>query len=233
MTSRTITFDDLWQTILDCSKHRNPILHHPCCDIWTTRNSKKSRSTHSQSTSWKEIQGTLPGDCPDLKTAFHAKMVEEGWRIPALLNKPCQAHLQLSQMGKLPFQPPKPQRQVPILYPQDPDTHPLPFTPDPDLNTHPSPPTIALATFPILTIPPSQPQTPNPTPEPQTPNSSHPLLAQLVQELANLPTAILTAVSGLHTENSQENKRQLSEAIKPLSEDLGNVGSSRQLQART
>jgi len=57
---------------------------------------------------------SLPTDCPDKKKALHAKMIEEGWRIPALFNKPCQAQQPRHTIHRLPFHLNVPPRQVPI-----------------------------------------------------------------------------------------------------------------------
>lgn len=114
MADRYLSFQELWELAIAHEKHCNSVYYHSCCDIWTTRNSKNSRPTHPRSVTWKQIMASLPKDCPDKKMALHAKIVEEGWRLPVLLNKPCQTQQPSYPIHRLPFHPHVPPRQVPI-----------------------------------------------------------------------------------------------------------------------
>ena len=89
---RLLTFQELWDFTQAQNKHCNGVYYHPCCNIWTTRNSKTNRSSHKLHFNWKQIMASLPKDTEDKKQALQAKMIEEGWALPALLNKPCTNH---------------------------------------------------------------------------------------------------------------------------------------------
>lgn len=86
---RLLPFPDLWDLIAAQIKIRNNLYYHPCCDCWTTRSSKTKRASHKLHFTWKQIMDSLPKGTTDKKQALQAKMIEEGWTLPTLLNKPC------------------------------------------------------------------------------------------------------------------------------------------------
>lgn len=101
--SKLLTFDAFWE-IANPAKHgQNGLYYHPCCDSWTTRNSKSKRQTHSQHLKWRQISCSLDKCLPDKKQALHSRMVEKGWKIPVALNKPCKTQLQVGRTTEFPF----------------------------------------------------------------------------------------------------------------------------------
>ena len=87
-----LPFSKLWELIQSQQKHCNTVYYHPCCDIWTTKNSRSNRVSHSQFITWRDILHSLPSDCADAQRGLQVKMIEEGWSLPAIVNKPCRLH---------------------------------------------------------------------------------------------------------------------------------------------
>lgn len=90
--SRHLAFEQFWNKAVTAANGSNSLCHHICCDVWTTRASKSTRATHIKKTSWRAIMESLSKKAPDKKAALLAKMTEEGWRLPVILNKPCEFH---------------------------------------------------------------------------------------------------------------------------------------------
>lgn len=89
--TKQLCFQELWN-IADATKESgNCLYYHPCCDVWTTRSSKTKRATHTRFLKWGRILLTLDKAAEDKKQALQAKMIEEGWRLPAVLNEACHA----------------------------------------------------------------------------------------------------------------------------------------------
>jgi hypothetical protein len=82
-------FESFWTFSNQRANDSNDLSHHLCCDVWTTRHSKRSRNSHTQETKWRTLLASLDPSAPDKKTALRTKMLEEGWRIPVLINKTC------------------------------------------------------------------------------------------------------------------------------------------------
>ena len=83
-------FDDLWLLALARKKNHHDLAHHSCCDVWTTQASGKTRATHVRITRWRELMADLDyGSEEDKKTLLRAKMVQEQWALPAVINRPC------------------------------------------------------------------------------------------------------------------------------------------------
>ena len=91
-----LSFNELWELAVAANKAANGIYYHPCCDVWTTRGSVAKRSSHLKKLQWRKLISTLDKSCEDKKQALLAKMIEEGWRVPAVLNKLCECHLRQS-----------------------------------------------------------------------------------------------------------------------------------------
>lgn len=87
--SKVMAFSDLWDAASSAAKAHNGFCYHHCCDIWTTKASKSKRSTHGKSIQWRNLLLTLDKNTEDKKQALLAKMTEEGWRLPAVLNEFC------------------------------------------------------------------------------------------------------------------------------------------------
>lgn len=87
---RNLTFDQLWDKANSAKQGSNGLYYHPCCDIWTTRGSEAKRASHSKHFHWRQLISTLDKSCEDKKKALLAKMAEEDWRVPIVLNEACQ-----------------------------------------------------------------------------------------------------------------------------------------------
>lgn len=98
--SLSLSYNDFWRFAMERLKQRNYLSYHPCCDVWTTRNSKCIKETHTSVTSWKEVMATLDKSVEDGQVALQAKMLEEGWQIPVVVNKPCRLNPNSSLAGK-------------------------------------------------------------------------------------------------------------------------------------
>lgn len=85
-----LSFNDFWALSIHKLENRNSLSYHACCDIWTTRNCKSTRSSHKLETKWTELISTLDKATEDKKVALLGKMIEEGMQIPVVINKPCQ-----------------------------------------------------------------------------------------------------------------------------------------------
>ena len=88
--ARERNFDELWHLALTQGKSRNDIAYHSCCDVWTTRGVKKVRASHVKKLRWKELMASLESNGEeDKKTLLRAKMAEERWRVPVVINEVC------------------------------------------------------------------------------------------------------------------------------------------------
>lgn len=100
---KTLTFEELWAIATTAAKACNGLTYHNCCDIWTSRSAKASRDSHRQKLQWKNIISTLDKTIEDKKQGLLAKMTEEGWRLPAVLNEACQVRLFSTRSRQLAF----------------------------------------------------------------------------------------------------------------------------------
>ena len=83
-------FEELWLAALSHAKCRNDLVYHSCCDVWTTRASERARKSHVKMIRWRELMGSLKiTNGEDKKTLLLAKMTEEGWRMPVVMNQAC------------------------------------------------------------------------------------------------------------------------------------------------
>ena len=87
--SREMTFDELWKYAVDWEKSYNLVGYHRCCDVWTSRGSKKARNSHLDMLKWKDLMRSLGDSEEDKKTLLRARMVEKRWRIPVAMNESC------------------------------------------------------------------------------------------------------------------------------------------------
>ena len=88
-----LSFEELWKKLSDGKVAGNTLYYHPCCDIWTSKSSKTKRATHIKQMPFRKILSILDKSIEDKKNALMVKMVEEGWRIPAILNEVCKLKL--------------------------------------------------------------------------------------------------------------------------------------------
>ena len=87
--SREMTFDELWKYAVDSEKSYNLVGYHRCCDVWTSRGSKKARNSHLDMLKWKDLMRSLGDSEEDKKTLLRAQMVEKRWRMPVAMNEFC------------------------------------------------------------------------------------------------------------------------------------------------
>jgi hypothetical protein len=85
----SLSFDELWKKLSEGKLAGNTLYYHPCCDVWTSKSSKTKRESHPKHLPFRRILSTLDKSLEDKKQALLVKMVEEGWRIPAVLNARC------------------------------------------------------------------------------------------------------------------------------------------------
>lgn len=102
---RTLTLDELWSLAETTAKARNGLVHHSCCDVWTTRAAKLKRTSHHENVQWRHFLLSLDKSFADKKQAFLAKMTEEGWQLPAILNQTCQGKSSLTLRQRAAFRP--------------------------------------------------------------------------------------------------------------------------------
>jgi len=95
-------FESFWVFAIERALNRNDISHHPCCDVWSTRSSKRLQASHTRETKWKMLMASLDS-VQDKRTALRAKMLEEGWRMPVIINRPCQTLSPRHIDSRLPF----------------------------------------------------------------------------------------------------------------------------------
>lgn len=101
--TKFLGYDSFWDFATERSQQSNDLSHHKCCDSWTTRQAKKVRASHTQEIKWRHLLSNLKCPPEDQKAHLQAKMIEECWRLPVVLNKSCisQQHKHLEQ--NLPF----------------------------------------------------------------------------------------------------------------------------------
>ena len=107
-----MTFDELWKYAEDSEKSYNGVGYHRCCEVWTSRGSKKARDSHVHLLKWRDLMKSLGTSSEDKKQALRAKMVEERWALPVVLNRPCRLAIVSTQKRRpkkvacgLPFKP--------------------------------------------------------------------------------------------------------------------------------
>lgn len=83
-------FESFWDFANHRSLTRNDLSYHPCCDFWSTRGSKASK-THKTAIKWKTLLAKIDPEALDSKAALNAIMVEHEWNMPVLLNRGCVA----------------------------------------------------------------------------------------------------------------------------------------------
>jgi hypothetical protein len=87
--AKLLDYESFWRIASNKAAKGNDLVFHPCCDVWTSRNSKVAQSSHHQAIKWRQVLHSLPNTELDQKSALHAKMVEERWQIPVIINQHC------------------------------------------------------------------------------------------------------------------------------------------------
>lgn len=111
---KVFSFDDFWEASDAAAKAHNGFCYHPCCDIWTSRSGKSARATHTKTLKWKEITRTLDKLTDNKKQDLLAKMTEEGWQVPVILNESCRVRQMPTFQQQAAFRP-----YQPSIQPQD------------------------------------------------------------------------------------------------------------------
>jgi hypothetical protein len=94
--ARIVDFETFWKVASSKAAKGNDMVFHPCCDVWTSRNSKLAQTSHLEAIKWRQLLHSLPKTELDQKNALHAKMIEEHWQIPVVMNQHC-----ISNLGKV------------------------------------------------------------------------------------------------------------------------------------
>ena len=227
-------FEAFWTFATERSLNCNDLSHHLCCDVWTTRNSKRSRTSHTKETKWRALLASLDSSAPDKKKAMHAKILEEGWRIPVLLNRPCSL-VELDH--KFPFRLHHPQSQhlhLPVYSenegqisqytPHNNNTHKLHFhqvlcRQDKEFSVQ---------IFPIANWLPSQGYSHSKLI--QTQDNQEMLNKMMFQFTNSITLNFVKLVADIHVEKAKETQQQLQAVMKPLSASLSRYYSLRQRQ---
>jgi hypothetical protein len=105
---KTLTFEELWKMATMAANARNGLTYHHCCDKWTSRSAKVSRDSHKQKLQWKNLLSIVDKSYEDKKQALLAKMTEEGWRLPAILNEACDSQSRANIQTQIAFRPHNP-----------------------------------------------------------------------------------------------------------------------------
>lgn len=105
---RTLNFDEFWVMANSVNESCNSVIYHPCCDVWTTRSSKSKRASHSKNLPWRKLISSLSKSVEEKKEALLAKITDEGWRLPVVLNEACQAHHNQTGRSQAAFRPHQP-----------------------------------------------------------------------------------------------------------------------------
>jgi hypothetical protein len=101
--ARIVDYETFWKVASSKAAKGNDMVFHPCCDVWTSRNSKLAQTSHLEAIKWRQLLHSLPNTELDQKNALHAKMIEEHWQIPVVMNQHCISNLgRISAFRKIP-----------------------------------------------------------------------------------------------------------------------------------
>jgi hypothetical protein len=227
------SFEDLWDFALNQGKSRNDVAYHSCCDVWTTRGAEKARSSHLKKIRWKELMAALETNGEeDKKKLMHAKMIEEGWRIPFLLNKPCFSN-RATKKSQLPFKIHIPQHRR-TFSPMSPDRTnrdlQIDYNNEQLLNRfdlkrlfQPERQQLSTHIFHIAVWFPSSKSLNSRTQQ----NTQAEDFSKLILELPNnISSTLFKAINELHAEKSLLNERLVKDSLRPLTETLNNSVST-------
>ena len=231
-SSRTLSLDQLWEIANASAKSCNGITYHPCCDTWSTRAAKMKRASHTMIIHWRQITASLDKASDDKKGALLAKMVEEGWKIPVILNKPCLSN-RSTKKSQLPFKIHIPQHKrtfTPISPDRTNQDLQIDYNNDQLLNRfdlmrllQPERQQMSTNIFHIAVWFPSS-KSPNSRTQQ---NSQAEDLSKLILELPNnISSTLFKAINEIHVGKSLVNERLVKDSLKPLTETLNNNVSS-------
>ena len=232
-------FEAFWSFASENAFNNNNLSHHPCCDLWSTRGSKRSKASHTRETKWKTLLASLDSNAPDKKTALRTKMLEEGWRIPVLINRHCQAQSPRQSDSRFPFQPHFLSRQLPPL-PDDSEnegranqyashsnkthklsSHQVFYLHDKELSVQ---------VFPIAIWLPSQGHSDH---KPiQTQENQEMLNKMMLEFTTNITHNMIKLMADQQAEKMKETEKQFQTALRPLAAKMGRQYSPRQRQGR-
>jgi hypothetical protein len=101
--AKQLNFQAFWTFATARSQQGNDLHYHGCCDSWSTRNCKKARNSHNQHLQWRKLISALEPNSEGKEKALLAKMTEEGWKIPVVLNELCGTKTRQTFESQLPF----------------------------------------------------------------------------------------------------------------------------------
>lgn len=100
--AKVMEFEDLWHLAVTHAKSRNDMFYHSCCDVWTARSAINARKSHEKKIRWRELMACLKENGgEDKKTQLLAKMSEERWRLPVVMNEGCQQAMAAEKKKKM------------------------------------------------------------------------------------------------------------------------------------
>lgn len=88
-----LPFDQFWELASKKNMKGNALAYHRCCDVWSTRNSKKFRDSHIEIALWRQVMMTLDRSIDDKKQALRTKLIEQRRRTTVIINQPCQVQV--------------------------------------------------------------------------------------------------------------------------------------------
>jgi|JI8StandDraft_1071087.scaffolds.fasta_scaffold20353_2 hypothetical protein len=101
--ARIVDYETFWRFASNKAAKGNDMVFHPCCDVWTSRNSKLAQTSHLEAIKWRQVLHSLPKTELEQKNALRAKMIEERWQIPIVMNQHCTSNLgRLSAFSQVP-----------------------------------------------------------------------------------------------------------------------------------
>lgn len=83
------TFEQFWKYSNAAAIQGNDVSYHPCCDSWTSRNSKKAQASHQETKKWRNIISELDCDFKERKAAMKATMSAENMKMKVVFNMIC------------------------------------------------------------------------------------------------------------------------------------------------
>lgn len=84
-----LNFEEFWAVVESVARQNHRLAYHPCCDTWSTMNAKRVKKNHKLTIKWGKLFESPHLCLEEKKKILHAKLIEEGLRIPLIINKPC------------------------------------------------------------------------------------------------------------------------------------------------
>lgn len=87
------SFDQFWEAMTRWCKSGNHPTFHPCCQVWTTRLSKKSQLDHISAVKWRKLFSTPEAKAIPQKEYLRTHMHQYSWGEPIRVNFHCSCSL--------------------------------------------------------------------------------------------------------------------------------------------